>query len=238
MDYFHGTDISLSIILSKDGEPFIPDMGSVKYSVYGHDGTPLAADVPVVTSSTTFQIQVEIAASANAIAPQRKFERRTVVVNSNRGGQYHRQTATYRLVPFLNFAIQASQVRGFIGVQEKELPDEDIDLVAAYLYVEKDFTDTRLAEALASGTTQELAANECIKLRAVLDVLPSIKQRIAQSEKNGIIGFERPTMTDFGEVERAAQDRYYSSKMEALGLTETAPVLILVTTDADPITGA
>ena len=237
MDYFTETDVNLNIILSQDGEPFIPDVGSVKYNLYDHTGTPLISNVAVETTTTTFSIQVTVPATDNVIASGRRFERRTIVVVAARGGKFHRQVVSYRLTPFLNHSVLPSQVRAFMGAQEKELPDEDIDLFAAYLMVEKDFNADRLTAALASGTTQELAANECIKLRAVLDVIPSMKQRIAQSETNGVIGFERPTMTDFGEVERAAQARYYSAKMEALGLTETAPTLILTTTDADPITG-
>lgn len=240
MDYFNGTDVGINIIFERDGEPFIPDVGSVKYTVYDHTGIPLSGleDIEVTTTTSTFSVDVVVPANQNTIDPERKFERRTIIVTATTNGQHHRQVVIYRLVPFLNHSVEPHQVRGFIGVQEKELPDEDIDLFSAYLYVEKDFTTERLNEALASGTTQELAANTCIMLKAVLDVLPSVRQRIAQKETNGPIGFDRVTITDFDEVERAAQARYYSAKMEALGLIETSFSIVLVTQDADPITGA
>ena len=239
MDFFIGTDVNLKIVLQRDGEPFIPDVGSVKYTVHDHTGAPISGlqDVDVVTTTTTFAVSVNVPAAQNQVAVQRKFERRTVVVTCSRDGVAHRQIGTYRLVPFANYSVTTAQVRSFIGVQEKELEDEDVDLFAAFLFVEEDFGAANLIDALNSGTTREIAANECIKLRAVLEVLPSVKQRIAQQESHGTIGFQRASITDLNGVETAARDRYYSAKMAALGLTEGTITLVLTTTDADPITG-
>jgi len=240
MDYISGTDVWFSHLFIHDGEPFIPDVGSVKYTVLDHAGAPIAglADVAVTTDVTTFQIGFTIPAVNNTVAAGKRFERRTVLIQYLRAGAANRTVKAYRLVPILNHSVEPQHVRSFIGLQQKELPDAEIDLLAAYLYVEKDFTSASLDALLASGTTQELAANECIKLRAVLAVLPSVKQRMAQKETNGVIGFERPTVVNFDDVERIANERYAAARVEALNLTDTVVSFILTTTDADPITGA
>jgi hypothetical protein len=240
MDYISGTDVWFSHMFIANGEPFIPDVGSVKYTVLDHSGAPIAglADVAVTTDSTTFQIGLTIPAANNTVAAGKKFERRTIVIQYLRAGAANRAVKAYRLVPLLNHSVEPQHVRSFFGLQEKELPDAEIDLLAAYLYVEDDFTGVSLDSLLASGTTQELAANECIKLRAVIEVLPSVKQRMAQKETNGVVGFERPVVKDFDDIERKAMERYAAARVQALGLTDTVVSFILTTTDSDPITGA
>lgn len=240
MDFIEGTDAILSVLLQRDGQPFIPDSGTVSYTVLDHNGNPVVGHqgVPVVTSSTQVSIQIVLPALINSIAIGKRFERRTVTIVGTTNGKPFRIVEAYRVIPYLNFSVTPNQVRSFIGLQKKELDDDDIDLVAAYLAVEDDIGSDELGTALASGTIAEISANECVKLMAVLKVLPSVKNRMSQSEQDGTISFSRPVIKDFKEIEAAARDMYFAAKLVVTGEVENSLPLILVTTDTDPITGS
>jgi hypothetical protein len=241
MDYFAGTDILFTHKFVGEGEPFVPDPNTVKYTVYDHSGAPIAGliDVPVATTSLTYQISFTIPAVNNSIGVGKNFERRTVVVMYQRGGADTRDVQSYRIIVMGLYSVEPKDVRSFIGIQEKELNDDEIDIYAAYMYVKQEFGDTiAIDTALTSGTTQELAVNELIKLRAVIDLIPSLRQRIAQEESNGVTSYKRLNIKDFNEFEAAVLGRYSAVMTEVLDLTGVDVTLVLTTTDADPITGA
>ena len=239
MDFIGGTDTLLTFVFEKSGEPLVPDISSVKYTVLNHAGTPIVGliDIPIITAADTWQVHFVVPAINNTIDVGKKFERRTVFISYTTGGKYERGVLQYRLIPLMNFSAQPKDVRAFIGVQEKELPDEDIDLLSAYLYVERDLGTTAIAPLLSSGTILELAVNNAIKAKAVLDVLPSIRQRMAQEETNGVTGFKRLKITDFVDIEAKALALYAEAFVELLNTVEESLTLVLVTEDADPITG-
>ncbi|MES0134506.1 hypothetical protein NKJ88_06020 [Mesorhizobium sp. M0016] len=239
-DFLAGTDVTLMVMLTDAGTPLVPDAGSMTYTVRDQEGVaiPGLSGIPITTGPTTFRVSVVVPAINNSIAAEKRFEKRVVTFNYLVGGVGKQQSETYRLTAFLNHIVNGGQVRGFIGVQQHELPDEEIDLMVAYLKVEKVVGLVDLGTALASGTTLELAANEMIRMQAVLDVLPSLKQRIAQSETNGIKGFSRPAIRDFAEVEQKAKDRYADALAETTGRTTDAThTLAVLTQDTDPVTG-
>ncbi len=241
MDYIGGLDANVPFTFIREGAPFIPDVGTVTFTVLNHVGVAIAGltDVPVTTTTTTFQFNVHIPAVNNDIDVLKSFERRTIVVSYQKDGVYERDVLGYRVIPVAHYSVEPKDIRSFIGLQDKELGDEDIDLFASYLYVQKDLgTSYSLDSLLVSGTTQELAANEMIRMRGVLDVLPSVRQRISQEETNGVTGFKRLTIKDFDAIEAVALGRYAAALSETVISTETATTLVLFTEDADPITGA
>lgn len=239
-DYLAGSNVTLMVELSEAGAPLIPDSGSLTYTVRDQEGAaiPGLTDVPVTTGPTTFRVSITIPAINNAIAVDKRFEKRTVTFNYLVSTNAKQQSVAYRLTAFLNHIVTGGQIRGFIGVQQHELPDEEIDLMVAFLKVEKVVGLAELADALSSGTTVELSANEMIRMQAVLDVLPSLKQRIAQSETNGLKGFSRPVIRDFSDVEQKAKDRYADALTDTTGrTTDSAHSLAVLTQDTDPVTG-
>lgn len=238
-DFLAGTDVTLTVMLAEAGAPLIPDAGSLTYTVRDQEGAaiPTLTNVPVTTGPTTYQVPILVLAANNVITDGRRFEKRTIALNYLVNGIGKQQIATYRLTAFLNHSVTPGQIRGFVGVQQHELPGEEIDLLISFLKVEKVVGLAELGAALASGTTVELSANEAIRMQAVLDVLPSLKQRIAQSETNGLKGFSRPVIRDFSDVEQNARDRYSDALTDITGRTDTTFTLAVLTQDTDPITG-
>lgn len=240
-DFLSDADVNLTFRYGFGHEPQIPDANSVVYSVLDHSGTPIPGqiNIPVVTGPAEFQSNITVPAIYNTITGVKQFERRTIFLNYTYQGMTKGQTFSYRLIPFVNYSVTAQTVRAFLGIEEKELPDKDVDLFASYLFVNEAFSDPlTLDTALASGTRFEIAANDAIAMRAAIDIIPSLQNRVAQAEKNGVMGFDRIKITNFAELLAAAVNRY-NAAVNLIGLIDVNALdytLVTVTQDVDPIT--
>ena len=238
MDVIEGNLAQISIPFSKTPEPVIPDFGSVSYSLFDAAGNSLVIDEPVVTGPTSFQASLSIPATWNSVAISSRFSRRHIQLTYQVSGAVFQTNISYRVIPKLTHSVGPSEVRGFLGVNLWELEDSDIDLTGAYFDVEASVGRQVLEEALISGNILELKANELIRMRAAIQVIPSLRHRVAQEEKNGVKSFQRPTIKSYDDLLAAAQKRYD----EALGVLVDQSgseqyILIVVTQDTDPITG-
>lgn len=240
-DFLSGEIVNLTFRYGEGSEPTIPDVGTVTYTVLDHSGNAIAGltNVSVTTSSSTFQSTIAVPAINNTIDPSKSFERRTVFVRYQKSGEYFYQRVGYRLIPFLAYTATPEHVRAFLGVNKNELPDSDIDLFASYLFVSEAFTDPNLfTDALLAGDNTELIANEALVMRAAIDIIPSLQNRVAQSEKDGVRGFDRIKITDYSALLAEAYRRYNAaigvigSNVVALDYT-----LLITTQDTDPVTG-
>lgn len=239
MDVIAHSPAALAIAFILGDQPVAPDVGTVRYTVQDQVGASLPdfIDVPIITTATTYQALLLISADAQTIAVGRRFERRTVVVGFQVQGLNAELRRLYRVVPDLPHTVTAQQVRGFIGIEPHELPDDEIDLVAAYFAVEADVGEAELAIALTSGTSTELDANTLVCMKAVLNVLPSAKQRMAQSEKNGVKEFSRVDLKELDKLGIEALRRYEEALGKIVVTTETTPSLFLTAVGTDAVTG-
>lgn len=237
-DYQVGTTVRLPLRFTRGLDPLIPDVGSVTYSLYDHTGNALITDEELTTTATTFQTTVEIAAEHNTIAANRRFERRRLVASYTVNGAAEQTVVVYRVIPVMNHMVTPHQIRNFIGLTSVELPDEDIDLAVAYFKIEDLIGAETLETNLVSGTISEISANTAICMQAVLDVIPSLKQRIAEQEKNGTKQFTRGKITDFEQLRQDAEAQLAAALDSLTTGISTEQALIVVTQDIDPITGA
>lgn len=237
-DFIAGDVVKLLVSLVVGGQPSIPDQGSVKYTLRDHSGAAIEGmvEIPVETGPAAFQFTIEIPAEHNTLAPGKRFERRLVHLTYTQSGVARGQRLQYRLIPFLNYSVTPNEVRSFLGVNASELPDEDINLLDAYFAVEAQVGQNALEDYLSSGTTSELAANTMIRMRAVLDLIPSLKQRIAQQESSGQKAFTRPAIRDFDALRQEAEKRYQSALDSFSTGIEVSLALVVATQDIDPIT--
>lgn len=220
-----------------DGHPRPPDANSVTYSLYGQSGELLVEDAAVVTGPTA--VQVQIVTPAQTDERELRFEKRTMIVRWTVGGVPFQQRITYRLTAFLNHTITAEQVRSYLGVKERDLADSEIDVIGAYIEAETLLTAELLDITLAQGGIEERRANDVILYLAVLRVIPSLKLRVAQEEREGSIGLVRPQIRDFSELQATTETRL----AEALQLVNASavidtPTLIVASLPTDVITGA
>jgi len=240
LEYTGGQKVTATVwLIDSDEKPLVPDAGTTTYTVYDHSGNAIsgATDVAVTTDDTTTSVPVTIDAADNSIASGKIFEKRTIVLTIEKNGQVHTFRKNYRLVPLLKHSETPDSVRSFLGVANHELPDEDIDLFQAYITVKELFDNPTIDAVLESGDHKEMAANEAIRMQAVLDVIPSLKQRIAQNESDGTFEFARPKLENFNQLEKTARDRYSRAIQLATESTPTNTTMVLTTRETDPITG-
>ncbi|MCV0350195.1 MAG: hypothetical protein K5863_08970 [Nitratireductor sp.] len=235
MTFEAGRDITLPVQFSVGGRPVIPDQGSAVLHVIAPDGSEIHSE-PVQTGPTDHAILVTIAAAHNQLTTS--FSRRRVEISATLNGTAFAVDVPYRLIPRVLYSTTPADVRKFLGVNETELPDEDIDLGAALLTLQFQTSREQFDDALVSGEVAELRANEAILYRTALDIIPSLSNRIAQEQSDGSITFRRHARKNFDELKKIAIDRL-SAAMDQLAPQNNPGYSLLITTnDPDPITGA
>ncbi len=238
MDVFAGTPTALTIPYIIGTQPVAPDAGTVSYTLKDQLGAPMVGLTDIAYMGAGYEMRILVPSTAHQISSGRRFERRTVTVSFKVGGEEMQISRNYRIVPEPIFTVTPADVRAFIGIEDHEMPDDDIDLLSAFLVVEKEITSDILATALQSGTTDEISANTLIRMRAVLDVLPSAKQRMAQSETNGVKQFSRVDLKELDKLKIEAEKRYQEAIDELVVKTEVNVSIFLAATPTDAITGA
>lgn len=196
------TDVLVSIPLVRDGEPFLPDTGSVTYTLRGHTGVLISSGAVTMDPASTFA-KVTILAADNSITE--RFEKRTVVVNCTQAAQPYSFRKQYRLIAFLNHSVTKEDIRNFVGVEAGELPDSSVDIEAAYLAFEAMVGDqTILSDALQAGDLSEQQANNGIIAQATLALLPALAHRISLQESDGPASAQRQSV-DLARLEGRAR---------------------------------
>lgn len=234
-----GVAARIVVPFERDGEPFLPASGSVKWTLRDHEGSIVTgynakAETPAPTD--TF-VLLTVNAPETAIDPDRRFEKRTIILEANVGPLPWSRRIVFRLADFLNHSVDEGAVRSKIGVGVSELPDSDIDLWAAYMDVETAVTKDVLDAALASGSAAEDAANIAIRSRAVLAALPALSQRIFQKRSDGSINVTRNKL-DIDAIRGAALDALNEALNTITGRQFTAIPMFAFASGTDVITGA
>lgn len=230
-----GKDVTLPVPLTYNGQPAVPDSGTAVLHVLGPDGSEVYTQ-NLMTGPTDAVIVVTVPAANNAITTS--FSRRTVMISAERAGIPFESIVVYRLVPAINYTVTPADVRGFLGVNENELPDQDVDLTAALMDLEFNFTRATMTTALTSGEEAEVRANEAILYTAVLKLIPSLANRVAQEESDGALSFKRNSRKDFTEIRLAAQAGLSAAIAVISPVIDPGFAVLITTQDADPITGA
>lgn len=233
-----GEAVTVAVPFTRDGEPFIPDVASVTYSLRGQDGTVMAgfSNVAVTTNNTTTKVFITIAAPETVTTL--RYEKRTLIVKGTRsGGIAFQQTYHFRVTPWLTHTRTNDDVRAFIGVGPDELPDDTLDLVASYISLEAKLTQANLDAALLAGGLNEMLVNDALVAQAVLDVLPALKQRLLIMKADGPLKAQRDKI-DLEQVRGRAFEKL-SQALTAVGGGDPnmQDVLIQLITPTDPITG-
>lgn len=234
-NYLADEDITLRIPLRVNGEPVVPDAGSVTFTVRDNTGQVVVDKEPVVMATASSEATVTILAAHNALTG--RFGQRVVVVNFAKSGRPLSMRESYRLTAWLNTSVVEDDVRNFIGVDRGELPDSAVDIADAYLDVEQAVGAAPLEAALASGDRLQTLANRMILARSVLNVLPGLPMRLSQSESNGVFSATRAKI-DFDKLADAAEAMYAEGLAELVfELDVNQDLLIAPALAPDPITG-
>jgi hypothetical protein len=237
MDVLTGQSCSIRAEFDSPTGALIPDANSCAYSLYDYAGALLAGPTPVVTGANDTDVSIAIVAAYNTIAPDKIFERRSLVVTWTSSGQSYRVALLYRVIPPIGLGVSPADVRTVIGIDADELPDAECDLLAAYISLAEDIGRPALDAALASGTKLELVVNRAIIGQAVLDLAASLPLRAVATRKVGEMSFSRFTNVNWSHVIREAREMRSRGLAAITGTAQTSSPLIVLSDPRDQITG-
>lgn len=241
MDVLSSTPVTLWVDFEAPQGLVIPDVGSVNYSLYDGAGVPLAVQQALTPEAEATGVSIPIPAVNQVIAPDRSFERRQVVVTWLAEKRSYQKRIAYRVIELPLHSVTPADVRAYLGINEDELRDDEVDLFAAQLALEGLVGRERLEDALNSGTLAELRATRAIVLSACQLLFPGLRYRIAQAKTDGTLKFERLkdasafeglVASTLGELAGIAVEMGYVAP--DLG---APPLIQLGTVTTDPITG-
>lgn len=233
--FIAGEDVNIVLPFLVDGpngpDYVVPDAGSVSYTVRGHTGQPIAGatNVSVPTDADDTQVSVNIGFPINN--KTRQFERRSVEYRWVVAGRAYGREFSFFLTDRLIFDATPAEVRERLGVNASELPDHEVDLVAAYYQLGAQIGATTLADKLAEGTYETIKANRALVLVEALRLLPSLRLRAAKAETSGSEGFTRYDI-DWDALEKALKDEL-GKQVELLG-TSSGGVVFMLSAQTDP----
>lgn len=191
--------------------------------------TPAAGDVSsVITVSGTYNTL-----TGDALLGNRELSWVYLVGGLVRG-DYRR----YDVEAFLPFGVSRDGVRTKLGLQKDEVPDEEIDLVTAYMEFQDVITDAILSAVTDSYA--KLLVRHAVEALAGLKMIPSLQVRLAKKEVSGISQYQRADI-DWGELAE------YLNGLIANGYTALNPdldpalsgsIFLTVVRSPDAVTGA
>lgn len=238
-----GTPQSVIMEFAVDGQPVIPDANSIYFTAWNHLGVQIEGYdfVPAVDAIPT-QMKVVMSEALNSIAADALFETRYLRADFMHNNKPYAVLTTYGLYRMVPMTATPHGVRALVGADTSELPDADIDLIAAYIELMGSYSEI-LPGALRRTDAVGLTANRAIALQAAVTICPSLQSRLLKSEKADNAGFQRADM-DFLKLENDLRANLASSLEEILrasGASSTvfeSHTIFAVTKQTDRITNS
>lgn len=225
------------------GDFVVPDAGSITYSLYDNTMNALVTDAAVDSTMSTTAIVIPTSAPNNTLSGGNLFEERLIVVTYTVNNVSQTQMLRYRIVPLVPYSASPDTCRRLLGLTANELPDEDVDVFAAYVNMLDLVEAATLNAALIAADSSRMSANQAIAAQAIIDILPSLQLRTLQQSKSNTAQVSRFYAMDFD----ALSDWIYSVRDnatndltddDAVGIFGTGVIFGATTVDTDPVTGA
>jgi hypothetical protein len=226
--------VTVTVDFKVNGEFVVPTAASVLYTLKGPTGAAYSGHDGVALTVVGTSHQLTLPALVNG--KTRTVENRYLIVQFDYNGRRYYTRADYRLTDFLLHSVTPDAVRGLLGVTDRELADETIDLVKAY-YDTSDIVSvsTSFATALQDNP---IAANDAIACSAALNAIPSLQLAIAGEEGTDSSNYKRITGIDFDKLANHLALRFAQATQNLTGVTGSDTTLAVFATPTDPITGA
>lgn len=222
----------------EEGEFFVPDAGTVSYTVYDNAGEVLGAlsDQAIVTDSSTQHVNVGLPGSAHSLDPSKDFEQRSIRLKYQRDGVEGVYLRHYYVTPYLNYRVEPLEVFEAIGIKDGEVFLHMVDLVRSYMLLKSKLSGTVLVDALKSGGISQLRANEAIKYQAAVDLLTAIELKVLRKAGGDMLSFTRFEGLDFERIKQDVREKLAGALEGLQG--EDAISYFTLSTPTDAITGA
>jgi hypothetical protein len=226
-----------------DGQPVVPDANTIGFTAWDNGGSIIQKynfSQPVDAVPTQMSVVMSLALSD--IPSNVLFESRYLRADFMYNSKPYSVSKAYRLHHMIPMTEGPQSVRALVGADHDELPDDDIDLIAAYMELAAIY-GAAIDTALRRTDVIAMAANNAIALQAAVSLCQSMQSRLLKSEKADNSGFERAAM-DFIKLEgdlRGQLAARLQQITDAIGGTVSVAVghnLFSLSSQADRITGA
>ncbi|AJD82907.1 hypothetical protein PJWF_00013 [Achromobacter phage JWF] len=234
-----GIGFKLNLQLVVDELPAQADNGEIQWSMRDQAGNVVGA--PQRTGSATGTTGVlELTDSDMTLTAGNETEARYASVRFQVEGVQQEQRLTFGVAPFLPIEADARLVRTILGLSGEELASDEVDVVTAF-YTLKETYGNNLLAALSSGKVKlRNSVNRAVALKAAIQLIPSLQLRTYQTTQNENSMFTRFRAIDWDRLLADLEAQLAESLADA-GLTgdvtESYPVIFLVSQPQDPVTG-
>lgn len=232
----------ISVDLVQGGQYVTPDDSLFSFKIINSSNEIIYNQEAIsVGEDTKDRAIINIPSEYNTLSEGALFEDRFVIVSfMYKAGQVRLKKA-YRLINEPNFTTTVNDVRNIYGINEGELPDEDLDMTEIYLTMLAANGES-FAEALKSNTRANFRANRAIALQAALNIFTSLRLRVAESEKSGTNTFLRNLRNIDWEALRAELENELTGLIEditgeAVNYVDNYSPIVLGSRSPDAITG-
>lgn len=232
-----GQALTLYLEFKKDGEFVQPDPGSLYLTIRNHQGVPISGynkSPQANVSGTTLMLSIPEAVNEVAAGRETRFVRMDFTYGGLPLAIEHR----YKLTSFVPITAMPDDVRNLLGVRQKELKDEEVDLHEAYFQLTS--IASGLLEALQASDDRSMYANRAIALRAALNLIPSMPVRTLKEDSLNNASAVRASI-DWELLAAQLSGQLADSLdliVEDAVIESTFTPLLMLTNPTDPVTNA
>ena len=150
----------------------------------------------------------------------------------------------YQVVAALDIPVSTRDVKNIIGLSDKELPDEMIDIYIAFNDVTADTESAGVdtTSILTTGSSLLPTLQEAVKFKAAINSLLGIETLVLQSEQADNAIYKRFSTIDFNEILNRLNNKYNSTILKLSGIPTgegaSSTLLLISSTSPDRITNA
>lgn len=224
---YFGQAAMLVLEFRVDGLIVTPDDGSVSYSLHSASAelipeTSVALGETTVTIDNSHHVQV----GDQLQAP------RFIRLTFKEDGVTRYVEYNYSVVSFLPITVTPEDVRLLLGVSDEELPDLSISLRGSYYAIRRD-----LEQDIFSDELLNYEANQLVLFKEAITQAKTLNLKALQAIKTDDISRQRSRI-DFKEIVRSVEAGYLEHYRIFDSGIPSEPILQILKSRADPITGA
>ena len=210
------------------------------YTLYNQDGDEvLSATVPITSGQVSYLVEI---AGSNNILTKPMFEQMKLEWTYTTASQAISESITYTIIARIPFPATKDGVRKMLGVDSSELPDDEIDLLAAYMTFQSNFSNpATLSIHEDAGTLVAYRITQAIEAEAALAVFPTLQIRLPKKYDSGTSSYERWTSIDWGLLYSGIAQRVSDALLlvdPTLDIYPVTDIFTLSDRGTDAITGA
>lgn len=211
------------------------------YTLYNQDGVVVLTETtPILDGQVSYTI--EIPAGSNSLSKP-LFEQMRLEWEYDTATEAVTDSFQYVLHAPIGFPVSKQGVRDMLGVNDEELPDDEIDLFQGYLSFRQLVGDTMdLTPYVEAGDLDTYRISKAIEASTALLVFPSLQIRLPKKYDSGTSSYERWTAIDWEALQGSISGILMTgAAIINLDLDDTLyptiDIFVLSDVGPDPITG-